>query len=74
LNRIAGGVFGVLKYLVFICIILALLSGSRIGQMELIQNSKTAATLINIGSKLSPGIEQIGHNAVNLPDILPQTE
>ena len=74
LNRIAGGVFGALKYLVFICIILALLSGSRIGQMEMIQNSKTAATLINIGSKLSPGIEQIGHNAVNLPNILPQTE
>ena len=74
LNRIAGGVFGVLKYLVFICIILALMSNSKIGQWELIQNSKTAATLINIGSKLSPGIEQIGHNAVNLPDILPQTE
>lgn len=74
LNRIAGGIFGVLKYLVFVCIILALLSGSKIGQWELIRNSKTASTLIRIGSKLSPGIEQIGHNAVNLPDILPQTE
>ncbi len=74
LNRIAGGFFGSLKYIVFICVILALLSGSSLGQWELIRRSKTASMLINIGTKLSPGIEQIGRNTVNLPEILPEAE
>lgn len=74
LNRIAGGIFGVLKYMVFTCIILALLSNTLIAQWELIRNSKTATTLSNIGTKLSPGIEQIGHKAVSLPEILPSLE
>ena len=68
-NRIAGGIFGTLKYLLFITIFLGLLASGGFVDIDIIKESQTAGALQNWGMKLFPSIKQIGQKAVTLPEI-----
>jgi membrane protein required for colicin V production len=69
INKLAGGLFSVLKYLLFVAIFLALIAESEFNELDWVKTSQSANTLQNLGNKLFPGIKQIGKNAVNLPEI-----
>jgi membrane protein required for colicin V production len=69
INRLAGGLFATLKYLLFIAIFLGLIAQSGIGEMAIIKESQTASALQSLGTKLFPSIKQIGQKAVTLPEI-----
>ena len=74
INRLAGGVFGTLKYLLIIAIFMGLLAESGIINNSIFAGSQTAGAMQGLGVKLFPGIKQIGQKAVNLPDVSAEAE
>jgi membrane protein required for colicin V production len=69
INKLAGGVFSTIKYLLIVAVFLTLVAESGIGKIELLSASQSAGIMQRLGENLFPSIKQIGRNAVTLPEI-----